>query len=652
MLLRVEDFFGHAQYGIAAGRPLADDYHAGDEVLIADGVNAARANVSAHRRRHGDGASGIGQLVRHAGGGMEDSNTPSRCQLPKTPTRRGCFRMAAATCASTGLPARHITIGGGWTRNGTLPAANSTAGWSSTSPMHRAIWRSTVAQWIYPKDYVEYHQVVRAYTSHLIERYGDACLEFVWSVFNEPDLAVAFWRGGDWIELQKFYDYTVDAILRSFEDHGYDSSRVIVGGLEIGGIFGTHIEGPILKTFLGHCSPTATCEGELEQNAALADTRLDGQRSKRVEDLGRTTGGKGSPCDFISVHSYNAAPLMAAKLRRAKELASGSRCGLLSRICGSVPSNRVRTGHRRPMWLRRTVTWATATSPRGVRTWPGGAWPPRPRMPATARGETLLTFWPWPNSNFRGHNNATQVISVDDDGDGKKDRDESVALPILHFLGLLARMGDDYWVLPEQTIGGHVVSGFASRQDDALFVLVYTHDQYDIQARSQAEFHISLDLSNLPWSEVSVREYRFDKDHNSYFHAARELRDRPAKTPDARRPSADEVAQMLADLTSGDRNAQLAASAKGSWFQRPAAGSSDRGAAASRVDDETRKCGPRSKRRAAGSWRSRSASLHRTSHVSRNCPNCTLPANRHAAVDPDGTVRLPVWSLPMARTSW
>ena len=176
-------------------------------------------------------------------------------------------------------------------------------------------------QWTYPKDYVEHHQVVYAYTSHLIERYGDASLDFVWSIFNEPDLAVAFWRGGDWIELQKFYDYSTDAILRSFEDHGYDSQRVFIGGLEIGAIFGTHIEGPILKKFLCHCSPTASCEGELELNAAFGDARLNGRRSRRVEDLCRAHDGKGSPCDFISVHSYNAAPLTAAKLRRAKELA-------------------------------------------------------------------------------------------------------------------------------------------------------------------------------------------------------------------------------------------------------------------------------------------------------------------------------------------
>ena len=146
--------------------------------------------------------------------------------------------------------------------------------------------------WTYPKDYAEYHEVVRAYTDHLIQRYGDACLDFVWSVCNEPDLAAAFWRSGDWNELQKFYDYTVDAVLRAFEDHGYDSDRVIVGGLEIGAIFGTHIEGPILKIFLSHCSPAAECQGELPLNAAFADARLDGRRSRRVENLCRRTAAR------------------------------------------------------------------------------------------------------------------------------------------------------------------------------------------------------------------------------------------------------------------------------------------------------------------------------------------------------------------------
>ena len=45
LVLRVEDFFGHRQYGIADDRPVGDDYHPGDEVLIADGIHDARTKV-------------------------------------------------------------------------------------------------------------------------------------------------------------------------------------------------------------------------------------------------------------------------------------------------------------------------------------------------------------------------------------------------------------------------------------------------------------------------------------------------------------------------------------------------------------------------------------------------------------------------------
>ena len=44
-LLRVEDFFGHEQYGIPSGRPVSDDYRPGDEILVADGVHSGRAKV-------------------------------------------------------------------------------------------------------------------------------------------------------------------------------------------------------------------------------------------------------------------------------------------------------------------------------------------------------------------------------------------------------------------------------------------------------------------------------------------------------------------------------------------------------------------------------------------------------------------------------
>src|SRR5262249_51302692 len=160
--------------------------------------------------------------------------------------------------------------------------------------------------WTTVKDYAQWHDVARTIAGHVIDRYGTASLGFTWSVFNEPDLGAIFWRA-DWNELQQFYDYTSDAILRAFEDRGHDSSKVFIGGLELGAIFGTNLK---LREFLAHCSPRARVEGALPLNAAVADHRLDGRRSKRVESLCRDHGGKGSPCDFVSIHAYNRSEVM------------------------------------------------------------------------------------------------------------------------------------------------------------------------------------------------------------------------------------------------------------------------------------------------------------------------------------------------------
>jgi hypothetical protein len=406
----------------------------------------------------------------------------------------------------------------------------------------------------YPKDYVVYHEVVHAYTTHLIERYGDACLDFVWSVGNEPDLARAFWRSGDWNELQKFYDYTVDAVLRAFEDRGYDSNLVTVGGLELGAIFGANLENPILGIFLSHCSPQASRDGALPYNAAVADSRLDGCRSQRVEDLTRAADGKGSPCDFVSVHSYNSSQVMAVKLTRAKQLALDTDAEYYADLW-------INSFEACPDWAPPPDA-AAADSYLGNGYFPTWCADVARRLLAQAAedqryafGESLVTFWPWPNQNFGGQNNATRVLAVDDDGDGRTDRHETVAMPILNFLGLLATMGDDYWSLDEQTVGGHVVSGFASKDRDAIRILLYSHHSRDVQSRSAAAFRVSLELRDVPWPKTRVDQYAFDKVNNSYYQLGRELRDRPVSDD-----LAPEVAQsLIADLTGDDRDAQLAA---------------------------------------------------------------------------------------------
>ena len=71
---------------------------------------------------------------------------------------------------------------------------------------------------------------------------------------------------------------TVDGVLRAFEDRGYDSDKVVIGGLELGGIFGVNLR---LNEFFIHCSPRAEGKGAVLVNAAYADPRLAGRRSQR-----------------------------------------------------------------------------------------------------------------------------------------------------------------------------------------------------------------------------------------------------------------------------------------------------------------------------------------------------------------------------------
>jgi hypothetical protein len=281
-LLRVEDLFGHAQYGIAAGRPVGDDYHPGDEVLIADGVHDARTKVAA-----ADSAAGTvtvepvaappdGWKIAYEGPlpDREDPNAPGLfapggCYLRKLkPHGTACYYWGRLD-KEWDLAHRHY---------GRRVLVNFADAAGDLARDGRS--------WTTVKDYVQWHEVARTIAGHIIDRYGDGALDFVWSIFNEPDLGPLFWRA-DWNELQTFYDYTTDAVLRAFEDRGYDSKKVFIGGLELGGIFGIHLR---LREFLAHCSPRAQAEGALPRNAAMADARLDGKRGPLP-----TACGEGEP---------------------------------------------------------------------------------------------------------------------------------------------------------------------------------------------------------------------------------------------------------------------------------------------------------------------------------------------------------------------
>ncbi len=517
-LLHVEDFFGHEQYGIASNRPLADDYRAGDEVLIADGERDARSKVQAVD----DSAHTVlvatlavapeqwklayeGDLPRRENRDAPGLFPPGGCYLRKfQPSGTPCYYWAR-------LDKEWDLVHGRYGRRLLVNFADAPGDLSIDG-----------RSWTTAKDYVQWHEFVRTVTCHIIDRYGKNSLQFAWSVFNEPDLGPLFWRTS-WEELQKFYDYTTDGILRAFEDRGLDSEKVFIGGLELGGIFGANLK---LTEFLAHCSPTASAAGALPQNAAFADRQLDGKRSKRVESLCRDHSGKGSPCDFISIHAYNRSEMMAAKLIRAKEMAL-----------------QIDRDYYRDLWVNSHEScpdWSPPPDEAAADMYLGNGYFPSwcldvvgrqlqqaARDADYARGETLITVWP-PVQNLTGLNSVTRILNCDTDGDRRADKKITVKTPVFNALAMLSDFGDRYWVLPPQSTNGREVRVFASKDEAGVVRLaLVSHGAEDTQSRSDISFDVTVRIARLPFgTPARVEEYPFDKDHNSYFRFARDLRDR------------------------------------------------------------------------------------------------------------------------------
>jgi hypothetical protein len=545
-VLHVEDFFGHEQYGIKSNRPLSPDYHPGDEVLIADGKSDARAKViSADDKTRTVLVTPFEEPKR---GWLIEYPTP----LPKkeNPLMPGLFPTGGCYLRKfnpSGTPHYYWgRLDKEWDiaikRYNRRVVPRFIGGTGDLSIDGRG---GTTA-----KDLLQLRDVTHAITDHIVERYGDKALTFSWAVLNEPDLWPVYWRTKDWDNMQAFYDYSVDGILRAFEDRGYDSDEVFIGGLELGAIFGLRMW--LVPVFLAHCSPTAEHDQALPLNAAYADKRLDGRRSRRVEKLCDANNGKGTPLDFISIHAYNAAKLGADKLIRAKEIALETDAE-----------------YYKDLWVNSfecASGWTPLNDPAAEDSFLGNGYYSTwcadfarrllARAAADPRygyGETALTVWQSPNRNFGGFNALTQIIDVDDDGDYFKDRSVTIPLPVFNFLSILNSMSDKYWVLPEKKQGGYVVSGFASPTADDTRLMVYSHSETDTQCRSTTEFDVAIRLSSLPYSgKVRVDEYQFDKKNNSYYYWGLKLKDRQIPVDEVPQTPAEELAPLLRDLEGDD----------------------------------------------------------------------------------------------------
>jgi hypothetical protein len=509
-VLTICDFYGHEQYGIKSNRPPSEDYHRDDVVLIADRRKSETATVLEVDDKNKTVT--VSKLKTPAeswkldySGSIPKDNpiTAGNFSMPRCYLRK--FKPSGTLvyfwdrvheefdilCKEFG---KRLVINFSGTPNDLSIDGNPGKDGGGASPNK-------------PKDYAQYWSFVYTVTDHLIKRFGKRTLEFYYSVCNEYDLPGHFWKDTQ-EELYRYYDYSIDAVLRAYEDNGLDSNKVKVGGLEIAAIWNLNT----LPEFLYHCSPKAEKKGVADQNFAYADASLDGKRSKRVEELCKANGGKGSPCDFISIHQYNKSSEVAKNLIKSKEIA----LEIDPDFYNNLYFNSFETC---PGWFplpdpaQRAIykcngyfsTWAADIIRRLIEK---GAKDNRFTF-----CEMLITVWPF-DYNFEGFTSVTGLFKIEGT---KPDRVITIKKDIFNFLEIMGKMSGNYFAIDPVDKGGNIIGGFGSRNDDSLQVVLYCHNMNDIETRQDRQFQIELSITDMPWKEFSIEEFKVDKNHSSVY---------------------------------------------------------------------------------------------------------------------------------------
>lgn len=522
-------------YGIAADRPLAPDHPIGSRVLLADESRSRTAVV-----RSVDEAAHVVVLLPSDGALVPaEWRKPPLPVLPpddpRTPANfaRGLVRLLRLD--PPGTPAYWFArIDHQWdlvhSRFGRRLVINFDrvpVDLSSDGVVNGGKGMKCAREW---------HEVARALTLHLIDRYGRSLVDSYVSIANEPDLGTYFWSDSR-RALFDFYDVTVDAVLRAFEERALPAERVKVGGLELAALAPRP---ELLSAFLSHCSPNGG--DPADANAAVADRSLDGRRSRRVESLAKGHHGRGSPCDFVSMHQYKHAAAAWRQFLDARALALSIDSGFFRDLAltafESDPDwNPTRDPATRDMFLGNGFWPAWAAD------WTRRALEAAQQDRSFARHEALLTVWPL-DRNLAGLPALSFVLDRAAEG---ASGGAATTLPpatvqkdMLRFLELCGWMGTRLFLIKGEigsdgaTAPGDdplapVLAGFGGVAGDELFALVYGHDPRDPENRDPHEWVATLALDSFPFAAAEQTLFAIDATHASPFEVARTLFPRSPK---------------------------------------------------------------------------------------------------------------------------
>ncbi len=364
--------------------------------------------------------------------------------------------------------------------------------------------------WSYPpKDYAKWRALIVAWVTHLHDRYGAATDDWLWEVWNEPDIP---YFHGTLEEYEKLYDVTTGAV------------RQVLPHAQVGGPGAT---GPY-----PHQDPA--------KNSPFLHDFLE----HAAHGVNADTGKPGVPLDFISFH-----PKGSPKFIDATAGVPGHvRMNLAPQMGATDLGMKIVAGFPE---FRRTPIILSESDPEGCAACkgPGNGYRNGPLYGVSvaemlARSAELARLH---GVNLQA--GVTWAFEFEDQpwfAGFRELATNGVDKPVLSVFRMFGMLHGTLLpvtssgAVPVQEIIGHSVTGapdvngLATRSGNSVDVIVWNYHDEDVAAPPS---EVSLEVKGLPGKQVAATEYRMDGDHSNAYSAW-------LKMGSPQQPTAAQVAEM------------------------------------------------------------------------------------------------------------
>jgi xylan 1,4-beta-xylosidase len=358
--------------------------------------------------------------------------------------------------------------------------------------------------WSYPpRDEAKWSKLVVTYATHLRDRYGAQIADWLWEVWNEPD--IPYWQGTP-EQYDRLYGFTAAAIRQVMPN-------ARIGGPDATGV-SDHSE-PFLRQFLEHCAHGV--------NAA--------------------TGGSGAPLDFISYHPKGNPKVEDGQLF----MSIATQLGAVERGMKVVSSY--------PQW-KHTPIILGESDPEGCGAClsPRGGYRNTPLYGASVTEATIRTYELARKYGVTVEGTVTWAFEFEDQPAFAGFRElatNGIDKPVLNAFRQMGMLGgaksgtawlatESTGALPlEQVVAESIrtapdVNAVATRTGREVDVLLWNYHDADLSAPAAS---IELAVDGLSGTEAVASEFRVDATHSNAFRAWKQM-GKPA------RPTPEQVAEL------------------------------------------------------------------------------------------------------------